>query len=425
MPSSRAPKRSPTPRSAAARGLPGLIVLVALTLLVASAMAGVPTGLWAQPGFAELRGGLLQGQALAATPSPRPPQAAVIPSLVQTTQPPSTPEPAQAAGPVTTVGSQGWYHVYFTGPHYPDQASDHKGGIDGRLVDLIASAKRQVDVAAYELDLDTVADALLAANARGVAVRLVTDSDNLEEKAAQRLKQGGIRVVDDQRGAIMHDKFVVVDSKYVWTGSWNLTVNCTYRNDNNAVQIDSEALAGNYAAEFAEMFGGHEFGPRSPADTAAPQINVEGTLVENYFAPEDHAMDHIIAAVRQARKSVRFMAFSFTDQDLGQALIARAKAGVEVSGVVEKRGSDTEYCQMAPLTRAGLEVLTDGNPYVLHHKVLIIDEQVVVTGSFNFTESADRDNDENVLIIHNADIARLYLEEYQRVRQRALDAVQP
>ncbi len=421
---SKRASRRPAARGAA-RGLPGLILLIALTLLAASAMAGVPAELWAQPGFAELRGGLLQAQALARTPSPAPPQPAVIPSLAPGTQPPGAPEPVQTAGPPTAAASQGWYHVYFTDPHYPDQASDHKGGVDAHLVDLIASAKRQVDVAAYELDLDTVADALLAAKARGVTVRLVTDTDYLEEKALQRLEQGGIPVVDDKRGAIMHDKFVVVDGAYVWTGSWNLTVNCTYRNNNNAILIASKDLAGNYAAEFAEMFERREFGPSSPVNTAKPQIYVEGSLIENYFAPEDHAMEHVIAAVQQAKKSIRFMAFSFTDQDLGQALIARAKAGVEVSGVVEKRGSDTEYCQMAPLRQAGLEVLTDGNPYVMHHKVLIIDEEVVVTGSFNYSGSADRDNDENVLIIHNADIARLYLEEYQRVRQRALDAGQP
>ena len=371
----------------------GPLAFILLLFVALGAVAfGIPGALWRQPGFAKLRGGVLEAAGLVTSP------------------------------PAEKAPSAGWYQVYFTDPRYPDRDSDHHDGIDEYLVQLIAGAQQSVDVAAYELDLDSVADALLQAKGRGVAVRFVTDSDNADEEAVRRLEGGGVPVVGDGRGAIMHDKFVVVDGRYVWTGSWNLTVNCTYRNNNNAILIDSPDLARNYQAEFAEMFEQHRFGPKSPADTPSPQVTVHGTPLESYFAPEDHVEGRIVAVLRQARKSIRFLAFSFTSQDLGQALIERARAGVAVSGVVEKRGSEEEYAQLAPMRQAGLDVLTDGNPYVMHHKVFIVDEEIVITGSYNSTKSADRDNDENILIIHNPDIARQYLGEFERVRQRAGEA---
>ncbi len=400
------PKRRPAiarPQRGAATASP-LAVMAFLVLLavIGAAVLDVPAGLWSQPGLAGLRSSIL-GSVGIVTPQPalRPP----------------TVTPQAALPPAKVPGA--WYQVYFTTPRYPDQESDHQGGIDGHLVQLIDGAQRSVDVAAYELNLDTVAAAMLRAKGRGAAVRLAIDTDNLEEEAVQRLKQGGIPVVDDRRGAIMHDKFVVVDGRYLWTGSWNLTVNCTYRNNNNAILIDSPALARNYQAEFAEMFERHQFGPGSPSSTPSPQVTVDGTLIESYFAPEDHVAERIAAVVGHAQKSIRFMAFSFTDARIGQLLVERARAGVAVSGVVEKRGSEDKSAQYGPLRQAGVDVLQDGNPYVMHHKVIVVDESIVITGSFNFTGSADRDNDENVLIIHSPDVARLYLEEFQRVRQQA------
>jgi len=380
-----------------ARGPLAAAVLLATVVIVAAMALNVPAGLWSRPGLAGLQGGVLDSLGL-----PRP----------------ATP----VVTPVGGLQPALWYRVYFTAPVYPDKESDHHGGIDERLVELIRGAQRSIDIAAYELDLENVADALLAAKVRGVAVRIVIDTDNLAENAVQRLKQGGVPVVDDKREAIMHDKFVIIDGHTVLTGSWNLTANCTYRNNNNAIVIESEALARNYEAEFTEMFEKHQFGPGSPRNTPSPQLTIDGTLVENYFAPEDGVTEHLLPLVRQAKKSIYFLAYSFTDDRLGQAMLERAKAGVTVAGVFESRGAETEYGEYPSMKKAGLGVWLDGNPYVMHHKVIIIDEETVELGSFNYSASADKDNDENALVIHNPDVARLYLEEFQRVRQRAMEA---
>lgn len=321
--------------------------------------------------------------------------------------------------PTTEPEPAGAIQVLFTTPKYPDTLADHYGSIDARLTAAIDAAQKTVDVAAFELDLERVTAALVSAAERGVRVRLVTDSDYAEDYGPESLLALDIPVVFDERDPFMHDKFVVIDGVMVWTGSWNLTNNCTYRNNNNVIVIQSTKLAENYTVEFEEMFTKRQFGPTSPDDTPNPQVEVNGVLIENFFESEGNVRERIIELIGQAEKSVYFLAFAFTDDDIAKALIARHRAGVTVQGVVEDRNTDGTGANYLSLKRAGVDILKDGNPYMMHHKVIIIDEAIVVMGSYNFSSSAANNNDENVLIIHNADIAAQYLAEFQRVYQRA------
>jgi phosphatidylserine/phosphatidylglycerophosphate/cardiolipin synthase-like enzyme len=326
---------------------------------------------------------------------------------------------------ITDTVTGEWIAVYFTSPRYPDDPALHTGGVDLHLVDLIDAAQQQVDVAAYQLNLPTVTDALLRAHRRGVRVRLVTDGEYEDEEMVARLRRAGVPItVRPKDGGIMHNKFIVVDGTWVWTGSWNLTENCTYRNNNNAVLIASRHLAEDYATEFEELFNGR-FGPTSPKNTPYPTVVIEmpekslRVPVEVYFAPEDKVASHLIPVLSGARRSVRFMAFSFTSQDIADALIDLARRGVSVEGVVEGRSTEAAYGQYTSLKEAGIPVWKDGNPYLLHHKVFIVDEEIVVLGSYNFTGNAEKDNDENLLIIHSPEVARAFLGEYGRIWQQA------
>ncbi|MCD4739096.1 MAG: FAM83 family protein [Anaerolineae bacterium] len=317
---------------------------------------------------------------------------------------------------------QGGIQIAFTAPTYPDEATNHLGGVDESLVTAIESATRSVDVAAYDLDLLRVADALVAAQRRGVAIRLVTDDEYADEAGTVRVEQAGIPVVTDDRDPFMHNKFVVIDEHLVWTGSWNLTKNGTYRNNNNIVMLESEALAENYTVEFEEMFTTQQFGASSPENTPHPQVRIGSTLVETYFAPEEDIQSRIVSLLEEAQSSVEFMAFTITDNEISKALNRIARAGVTVRGVVETRNVKGSGSDVEALRAAGISVLADGNPYAMHHKVIIIDEAVVITGSYNFSRSAAEKNDENVLIIHSSEIAAHYLAEFQRVYQQAEEA---
>ena len=96
-------------------------------------------------------------------------------------------------------------------------------------------------------------------------------------------------------------------------------------------------------------------------------------------------------------------------------------AGVDVAGVFEKVGSETEASELRTLMCRSVPVKQDGNSGFLHHKVIVVDERIVITGSMNYSTNAEENNDENVIIIDNAEIARLYLQEFDRVWNLASD----
>lgn len=327
-------------------------------------------------------------------------------------------------GRPAAVATGGWYEIYFTTPRYPDRPADRRGGLDERLVALIDGTKRSLDVAIYDFDLDNVAGAMARAKSRGVAVRMVTDTDTLEHRSAEvqralkTVQDAGIPVVDDQRRPIMHHKFAVFDGAAVLTGSWNFTVGDTYRLNNNAVLIRSPELAANFTAEFEKMFTQRRFGPSKPKGVPHAHLTIGGARIETYFASEDDPSGRIIELLRSARTRIDFLAFSFTHEAIGQALLDRA-ADVKVRGVFETTGSETRFSEFGKLRQAGLEVYQDGNPYVMHHKVFVVDERITLFGSFNFSDSAASDNDENLLIVDDPGFARAFLQEAERVVAQA------
>ena len=319
----------------------------------------------------------------------------------------------------TGIVPEGWYSVYFTDPDRAGVTADG-GGPDEALVSAIDNARLSVDMAIYDFDLGNVCNALVNAHRRGVTVRIVTDSDNLDEPEIQALKDAGIPVLGDRREGLMHDKFVVIDRMEVWTGSMNFTFNDAYKNNNNLIRVRSSRLAQDYLTEFSEMFTDDEFGPRSPANTPYSTLSVDSSQLEVYFSPDDGTAGHLIDLINAARQSVSFLAYSFTADDLAAAMLARAPAGITISGVFEesqyRSNMGTEYDHFRS---SGQDVRLDGNPRNMHHKVIIIDEQIVVTGSYNFSASAEKSNDENTLVVHNAEIASLYLSEFRRIFEAA------
>jgi phosphatidylserine/phosphatidylglycerophosphate/cardiolipin synthase-like enzyme len=326
--------------------------------------------------------------------------------------PANTPLPPAETVPVATGD---WYSLYFTRPD-SSMADLLQGGPDESLAQAIRQARLSVDVAAYQFNLASIKDALLDAQRRGVAVRVVTDSDYLDEEALQELIAAGIPVLGDRREGLMHDKFTIIDRQEVWTGSMNYTDNGAYLNDNNLIRIRSTHLAEDYLREFNEMFVEDMFGPNSPADTPYASLSLNGELLQVYFSPEDGTAAHLVDLIGAAQESIYFLAYSFTSDEIALAMIERAQAGVTVSGVFEasqfRSNTGTEF---EHLLSAGADVRLDGNPRNMHHKIIVLDEQTVVTGSYNFSASAENRNDENTLVIHSPEIAAQFMSEFRRV----------
>jgi phosphatidylserine/phosphatidylglycerophosphate/cardiolipin synthase-like enzyme len=336
--------------------------------------------------------------------------------LVEVEPPTATPRPTTVSSPSTST----WYLLFFTSPKYPDKENDHTGkSLDEKLAIVINSAKTSVDMAIYQLDLSMVTQALIDAKTRGARVRVVTDVDVYEDPkenpSFKQLEKAGIKVVSGNSSGIMHDKFVVVDNSVVWTGSWNFTTNDTYRYNNNGIVIQSSRLASNYTVVFEKMFNSQLFGAKRKGGGTTPKFTINNINVESYFSPDDAVSAAIVNRLKQAKTSIHFMAYSFTDDEIGKVLIERWLAGVKVRGVFENTGSQTQFSEFKGLKAAGADVLTDGNPYLMHHKVFIIDSRTVIFGSYNFSANAQTDNDENLLIVDDAGLAAAFEEEFARV----------
>ncbi len=311
-----------------------------------------------------------------------------------------------------------WYSVYFTSPGKNAPAPTENP--QTALVTVINGARRSFHGAFYKISSPEVAAALIKAHRRGIDVGIVTESDNLGTPQIHELRNSGIRIVADRRKGLMHHKFAVIDGESVWTGSYNLTPKGAFRNNNNSIHIRSSALSAVYTVEFMEMFRQGVFGNRRetgvlPLLTNRHYVEIEGTPVNVYFSPEDRIERILIKRLRKARHSVYFMAYAFTSGPLADELIQLHKKGVSVGGIFEKSGTAARQTQYVKLKLEGVPVYLDRNPDSMHHKVIIIDEETVITGSYNFSRGADRKNDENILIILNREIARLYLEEYKRL----------
>lgn len=354
--------------------------------------------------------------------------------VFSTTATPSSNTPAQPNNSptnlpaATNVGQaplppQGeWWRVYFTEPLTVNDPNNYSNSIEQRLIEFINVSQKSIHIASFEFDLTPVAEALIAAHNRGVDVRWVTDNEygleaDTEPGRGQfaMLQNAGIEVRADNRTALMHNKFWIFDGLVLWTGSTNITKNGIFVQDNNAIAFQSPELATIYEREFQEMWDG-KFGPKSPSQLSEQSVVINGTPVQVIFTSEDPAIEPaIIPLVKSATKSIRFLAFSFTDYPLAKAMIDRAGQGVDVSGVFDSTQSGGEGAELGTFVCAGVPVRLDGNPQFMHNKIIVVDSRYVVTGSLNFSTSAETSNDENVIIIDNPDIAKLYMDDFDRV----------
>jgi phosphatidylserine/phosphatidylglycerophosphate/cardiolipin synthase-like enzyme len=316
----------------------------------------------------------------------------------------------------------GWFDLYFTNPQSP-LASQKTGGADVPLTAAIDSARLSVDVAIYSLSLNSVRDALINAHKRGVRVRMVMESENLERADPQKLKDAGIPILGDRREGLMHNKFIVVDNSEVWLGSMNFTDSGAYADNNTLMRIRSTEIAEDYAREFEEMFVDDKFGDEIVAETPYPTVDIDGTRIDVYFSPDDGAQAVISGLLENAQDSIYFMAFSFTSNSLGEMIRNRAEDEIKVAGVMDAEQVNSNVgTEFDPFQQAGLDVLRDGNDGQMHHKVMIIDESIVILGSYNFTNSAETRNDENLIVIYNDQIAAQFMAEFQRVYSQAQPA---
>jgi len=276
-------------------------------------------------------------------------------------------------------------------------------GCGRQLVRLIENAST-IHCALHDLDLEFLQEAFMKASDDS-DVRILLDNNYKDGNYHDYIR------FDDSR-QISHNKFCVIDMRTVWSGSFNPTFNGDNRNHNNVLVIHSSRIAEYFSDEFHVMWQGI-FGNRKNY-TGGLSAVVNDDQIDIYFCPQDFCAQRVMELLLSAKEEILFMTFSFTHQGISDTLIDAHRNGIEVRGVME-RSQNSRYSVFDKLNASGIDIRWDDSPAKVHHKVFIVDGQLVLTGSMNPSENGDLRNDENIIIIDNIQIAKKYAEEFKNL----------
>jgi len=316
------------------------------------------------------------------------------------------------------------------------------------LTAYLKRAKYSLDICIYDFEktysynistVDTtfapeVAAAINNAYARGVKVRIIYEASNANTGLS--LLDSGIHTLGSPQGhnyTIMHNKFVVIDAAspdnndpVVWTGCMNWYYEQFNWDFNNIVVLQDSALASAYTAEFNMMWGDTGINPNLTAskfgqfktDLGLHNFTIDGNHIELYFSPSDHTDTHVQSTIETANTDLYFGMYDFTEITDATDIIAKSDSGVYVSGIGDSY-SVGYYPATLNTLGAKFKIYNGSDTTLYHNKFMIVDpsdtcsDPIVLTGSHNWTNSANTKNDENTLIIHNDTAANLYLQYFK------------
>ena len=344
----------------------------------------------------------------------------------------------------TQSNSTGEIKVYFNTSVNTDlstgtDAQNIGKAMEDTLIAYIDRATETIDFCIYNINnsgLSNVSEALNSAHNRGVRIRFITSGSTAHSGVDDLI--AGIPVIEspyNSETGIMHNKFVIFDANsanpakpWIWGGSTNLTYDQINSDANNMVFIQDQSLAKAYQLEFEEMWGSTgnqpdyskaKFGA-DKSDNTPHEFIVNESRVQSYFSPSDGTNQQIINAINTADNDLNVETMVITRSDLANAISSAKSRGVEVHVLTNSENDNTETVNS--ILSAALPdskfIFDKTGKATLHHKLAIIDanwqnsDPQVITGSHNWSNSANNRNDENTLIIHNADIAKQYLQQF-------------
>ncbi len=315
------------------------------------------------------------------------------------------------------------------------------GYIDDTLIAYINRSKYTLDIAVYDFtsgsgssSLSNVVIALNNAYSRGVKIRWIYDGSSSNSGLASL--NTGIHTLGSPTTTgytIMHNKFMIVDGyspnpneSIVWTGSTNWSTTQFNTDYDNVVIIQDSALAHAYIGEFNMMWGDTGITPNlttskfghTKTDLGRHNFVIDGKQVELYFSPSDNTNSHIESTIATADKDLYFGIYTFTYISDANDIVNRKNAGVYVAGINDAFShSYTPYSILSSALGSMFKEYTGTGIY--HNKYLIVDpsdpcsDPLVLTGSHNWSNGANTDNDENTLIIHDATAANIYYQSFK------------
>lgn len=322
--------------------------------------------------------------------------------------------------PVTNGGRPGpdSLQIHFNDPlaGFPNlNSSNAQGGsLVTSLIDAIDNADASLDIAVYHLRARVAIEALDRACGRGVEVRLIVEDD---ESRPTNLPPC-VDLTLDRNDRLMHHKFAILDDSRVWIGSANWTSTSFYDDANNALIIENARIVDAFQNEFGQMFVSGRFG-RDKRDVHPEQFPLDDGSVEVYFGPADAPRERLLELIDNADDSLRIAMNTLTDDPLSNAIRRARERGVDVDALWDFQSWDLcQFAESDEFVADGLGIW-DALPGLLHHKFAVVDGEIVVAGSANWSASGMTRNDEAVLILHDDVIARQYEAAFENLRHDA------
>lgn len=341
------------------------------------------------------------------------------------------------------------------------------------LVSAIDRAQVTLDACVYGFSKQNVIDAVVRAHYRGVRVRVVGDARHFSygERGYRAMQEHRIPMQVGNQFHIMHNKFFVIDDRFTFVGTGNITTTGFTKNDNNWMMIDSQQVSADFGDEFDQMFSGR-FSSSKIEKENGKLYQVGDTQIELYFSPQEDAMGKILAELDAADTSVHFQIFAFTKDQVGSRFVRKHRefnklneqdgtldlpvidphskwaewppsdAGAternrKVVGILDKSQlhGNGQYHEGYRLISNAVPMRIDANDnsYTpgdyqagggrLHTKTMILDYGTpnarVLTGSFNWSSAATIANDEVLLVLRGERIVNEYMKVWRELWNNA------
>lgn len=295
------------------------------------------------------------------------------------------------------------------------------------LVQQVNSAQKSIDFAIYGYTkIPALQIALLNAQKRGVIIRFVYDSNKKNYNIypdTNYLSKLFVNNQHDYTNYIMHDKFFIFDNRTVFTGSANISnTDMSGFNSNAIILINSPQVASIYEKEFEQMYEGTISGGRFHKRKLKIRNKNFDENFRVYFSPKDHIItEQIIPLIDNAHKYIYIPAFLITQKQMAQSLINASKRGVAVKIILDATNTHDSSSKLKLFRQHKIQVKTENFAGKLHSKSIIIDDLYTVIGSMNFSKSGEDENDENVIIIRDKNVALFYKTFFQYLWKRIPD----
>ena len=305
-------------------------------------------------------------------------------------------------------GSIRMYLTDLTSTLKPNNSCDTQ--VCHEVLNQINKSNSSIDIALYGWDDNPVIyNALVRAKARGVKIRIVydTSSNSYYPKLSNFVKIANEKSTDSPK-ILMHNKFMIFDNSSIITGSMNFAkTGFSGFNSNCIFFINSKEIANMYEKEFNQMLQGKFHNSKSQISHTT--VVLGDTKVTPLFSPKDKIItNNVLPLIQNAKKYVYIPTFIITHEELTNELINAKKRGVDVKLIIDATNVYSRKSKIKELRSAGVPVKVENYAGKMHSKSIIIDDEYIVAGSMNFSNSGENKNDENVLIIENKTLARYY-----------------